>query len=134
MSVKSVPTSRTLSTIGWITLIVIAELISFSLLQSSVEEDNDNRVLYVIIAMIIFGTVVPLAFRETLYDDGNMAVSNLYWIILSHIGTVLLAYIVYKKNINLRDWIAFGILSATIVISLIFPDDNSQPIQRYIRN
>lgn len=134
MSLKSVPTSRTLSTIGWITLIVIAELVSFSLLQSSIEDDNDYKTLYIITAMIIFGTVVPLAFRETLFDDGNMAVSNLYWIILSHIGTVLLAYIVYKKSINLRDWLAFGILFAIILISLIYPDEDSQPIQRYIRN
>ena len=111
--------NQTVRTLGWITVIVIAELISFHYLQRSIEDTN-NKMLNLLIAMIIFGTFVPLAFRQTLFDGGNMAISNLYWIILSHIGTVLLASIIYEKKIKIYDWITFGVLIISVLIPIFY--------------
>jgi hypothetical protein len=111
---------RTLRTVGWVSLIVGAELAAFSLLQRSVDEPT-NKALNVAAAMVLFGTIVPLAFRETLQEGGNMAISNLYWIILSQLGTVALASAVYKKQMHAREWAAFGLVVASAGVAFLAP-------------
>lgn len=111
---------RTLRTVGWVSLIVAAELAAFGLLQRSVDEPS-NKALNVVGAMALFGTVVPLAFRQTLHEDGNMAISNLYWIILSQLGTVALASAVYKKSMHAREWAAFGLVVASAGVAFLAP-------------
>ena len=64
-----------------------------------------------------FGTVVPLAFRETLRISSGIAVSNLYWIILSQVGSVALGAFAFKQTLKPtgkpEDWAAVVLLLAS---------------------
>jgi hypothetical protein len=110
--------TSSLRTILWITCIVIAELVAFALLQTSVDSPK-YATLYIIIAILLFGIVVPIAFRETLKGN-NIAVSNLYWIIGSQIGSVILGYLIFKQNLSRKEYIAiFLLILATLVLFLL---------------
>ena len=93
--------------IFWITLIVILELISFALLQKSLDNEK-NRNAYIITAVILF-SFVPLAFRESLRGT-QIAVSNLYWILLSQIGSIILGYAMFNQKIGSRETISIVLL------------------------
>jgi multidrug transporter EmrE-like cation transporter len=98
----------------WISCIVVAELTAFALLQKSVDSSK-NSALYIGIAMLLFGIVVPLAFRETLKGN-KIAISNLYWIIASQIGAVLLGYFAYKQTLSSREYVAVGLLLLSAIV------------------
>ena len=107
------PTGK-ISTLVWITCIVAAELVAFALLQKTVDSPK-NAALYITISILLFGLVVPLAFRETLKGN-KIAISNLYWIIASQFGSVILGYWVFKQSLSSREYAAIGLLVlATIV-------------------
>lgn len=107
-------TSSLVKTLFWITCIIVAELTSFALLQKSIDS-HKNATLYIIISILLFGIVVPLAFRETLKAN-KIAISNLYWIIGSQIGSVILGYYAFKQNVSRREYVAISLLLlATIV-------------------
>lgn len=122
-SSSSSESSRTLRTVGWVSVIVAAELAAFSLLQRSVGTDvrPSVKALHVAGAMALFGLVVPLAFRETLRGGSNMAVSNLYWIILSQLGTVALGYVAFGQKLLAHEWIAFALLAASAGVAFLSP-------------
>jgi hypothetical protein len=104
------------STFFWITLIVFAELASFWLLQKSVDSSK-NALFYVLCSILLFGIVVPLSFRETLKGT-KLAVSNLYWIIASEIGSVALGLIVFKQSLTVNDYAAVALLSLAAVVQV----------------
>ena len=95
-------------TLLWITLIVAAELTAFALLQNSVDSTK-HAARNITGAILLFGLVVPLAFRQTLRGT-QIAVSNLYWIILSQIGSILLGYFAYNQSLSRKEYIAVGLL------------------------
>jgi multidrug transporter EmrE-like cation transporter len=99
----------------WVTLIVAAELTAFALLQDSVDHHAPGKV---VVAMLLFGIVVTLSFRESL-RGAAIAVSNLYWIILSSLGSVALGYYLYDQKLTSRQYIAVGLLVAATTIQFI---------------
>lgn len=107
--------TSTVKTLLWITCIVVAELTAFILLQKSIESPMHST-LYIIISIILFGLVVPLAFRETLRGN-KIAISNLYWIIASQIGSVILGYWLFNQNLTASEYASiFLLILATIVL------------------
>jgi len=104
------------STLYWIAVIVAAELTSFTLLQKSVDSPH-NAKIYIATAMILFGGVVTLAFRETLRGT-KIAISNLYWIIASEIGSVILGYAVFKQKLKPKDYAAVSLLILATVVQV----------------
>jgi len=107
--------TSTVKTVLWITCIVVAELIAFALLQTSVDSPK-HATWYIIISVLLFGLVVPLAFRETLKGN-KIAVSNLYWIIASQIGSVILGYWLFQQHLSIKEYIAiFLLFIATLVL------------------
>ena len=111
---------KTLRVVGWVTAIVAAELLAFTLLQKSVDSDAKRPAL-ILGAMALFGVVVPLAFRETLREGSAVNVSNLYWILLSQSGAVLLDLLVFKKVIRGKDYISMGLLFASAGAAFLLP-------------
>lgn len=106
--------NKKLKTLFFVTCIVAAELTAFTFLQKSLDSKK-NEMFHLISAILLFGLVVPLAFRETL--RGNpIAIANLYWIIASAIGSVIIGYWVFKQTLSTKDFIAIGLLIiATLV-------------------
>jgi hypothetical protein len=96
------------ATIFWITCIVGAELLAFALLQKSVDSSK-NAYIYITTSILLFGLVVPLAFRETLKGN-KIAISNLYWIIASQIGSVILGYYAFNQSLSTREYFAVALL------------------------
>jgi multidrug transporter EmrE-like cation transporter len=110
--------TSTIKTILWITSIVIAELIAFALLQTSVDSPK-HATLYITISILLFGLVVPIAFRETLKGN-KIAVSNMYWIIASQIGSVILGYWLFQQHLSTKEYIAiFLLILATLVLFVL---------------
>ena len=103
------------STLGWITVVAAAELLAFYLLQTSLTESNP---LYLVGACLLFGIVVPLAFRESLRSGTNVPIANLYWIVFSEIGAVLLAYFVFKQTLSKREMVAIGLLLVSFFLAI----------------
>lgn len=106
--------SEHIRTFFLITCIVAAELTSFALLQKSVDSSK-NAYMNISTSILLFGLVVPLAFRETLKGN-KIAISNLYWIIASQIGSVVLGYYAFNQNLSTREYFAVALLIiATLV-------------------
>jgi multidrug transporter EmrE-like cation transporter len=99
-----------LRTLFYITLIVAAELTAFTLLQYSVDSPK-RAALNITLSILLFGLVVPLAFRETLKGN-KIAIANLYWIIASAIGSIALGYILFNQTLTSKEYIAVGVLIA----------------------
>ena len=107
--------SGNVTTLFWITCIVAAELLAFALLQKSVDSTK-NAAFYITTSILLFGLVVPLAFRETLKGN-QIAISNLYWIIASQIGSMALGYFAFRQTLSLREYSAVGLLIiATLIL------------------
>ena len=109
----------TIRIIAWVTLIVAAELTAFWLLQKSL--DRPKKVAYIAAAVALFGIVVPLAFRQTLREGSDIAVSNLYWIILSQAGSVALGAVAFKQTLSAREWAATALLAASATAAFALP-------------
>ena len=103
--------------IFWITLIVVLELTSFALLQKSLESEK-NKTAYIIISVLLF-SLVPLAFRESLRGS-QIAVSNLYWILLSQIGSIILGYAMFKQKFGSKETISVILLIIAAIVALNF--------------
>jgi multidrug transporter EmrE-like cation transporter len=101
--------------IFWITLIVILELISFTLLQKSLESEK-NKAAYIVISVILF-SLVPLAFRESLRGS-QIAVANLYWILLSQIGSIILGYAIFNQKFGSRETFSVVLLIIAALVTL----------------
>ena len=106
-----------LRTLGWITVIVAAELFAFALLQKSIDS-NSNAIFNTVVACILFGLAVPLAFKETLRDGNQIAAANLYWIILSAIGSILVGYLVFKQQLSRRELLSVPLLIAAVTAQM----------------
>jgi hypothetical protein len=107
--------SGNVTTLFWITCIVAAELLAFALLQKSVDSTK-NAAFYITTSILLFGLVVPLAFRETLKGN-QIAISNLYWILASQIGSMALGYFAFRQTLSLREYSAVGLLLlATLIL------------------
>ena len=109
-----------LTILSWVTVIVVAELIAFSFLQRSVDPkiSSKKQTMYIIIAMLLFGCIVPIAFRETLKTEkSSLQMSNLFWVIFSQLGTILLGYIMFQQNLDKYDWLATILLIASAVVA-----------------
>lgn len=105
-----------LKTLFWVTLIVVAELIAFALLQKSIDTAY-NRNVNVVFSILLFGLVVPLAFRESLRGNA-IAISNLYWIITSLIGSILLGYFAFHQKLAIKDYAAVGLVCVAFAVQI----------------
>ena len=103
---------------AWTSLIVIAELWAFYLLQKNVDEKSSLLSGKVILSVLLFGLVVPYSFRKVLLGGTNVPIANLYWIVLSQIGSVALAYYLLNQKIKLKDWIAISLLILAVIITV----------------
>jgi multidrug transporter EmrE-like cation transporter len=98
----------------WVTVIVAAELLAFALLQKALDDEKQGA-LYTIIACLLFGIIVPLAFKEALASGNMIAAANLYWIVLSQIGSVVLGYWVFKQNLTRKEMVAIPLLLLAVI-------------------
>ena len=101
----------------WITVIVACELTAFALLQKSVESPKYSNT-YVAISILLFGLGVTLAFRETLKGN-KIAVSNLYWIIASSLGSFALGYFVFNQSLGTKEYVGIALLLAATAIQVL---------------
>lgn len=106
------------SALAWTSLIVIAELWAFYLLQKNVDEKASLISGKVIFSILLFGLVVPYSFRKILLGGTHVPIANLYWIVLSQIGSVLLAYYLLNQKIKMKDWIAISLLFLAVIITV----------------
>jgi len=100
----------------WVSFIVAAELIAFWMLQKSVDTPK-HAALYITLSILLFGLIVPLAFRQTLTST-QIAVSNMYWIILSQIGSIVLGYLAFNQKISGRSMVAVVLLFLAVWVQL----------------
>lgn len=110
--------STGLKNLFWVTCIVAAELLAFALLQNSVDNTKHAN-LNIFFAILLFGLVVPLAFRETLRGT-QIAISNLYWIIASSIGSILLGYFAFNQQLKTKEFVAFSLLLLATAVAVFF--------------
>ena len=108
--------SNTIVVIAWALLIVIAELTAFYLIQKSVDEQSGIFSVKMIVSALLFAIVVTYSFRQILYGGTNIPIANLYWVIFSQIGSVLLAYYLFNQKIYIKDWIAVVLLILAVFI------------------
>ena len=106
------------SALAWTSLIVIAELWAFYLLQKNVDENGPLFSGKVIFSVLLFGLVVPYAFRKILMGGTHVPIANLYWIVFSQIGSVALAYFLLNQKIKMKDWIAISLLFLAVIITV----------------
>lgn len=101
---------------GWTSLIVISELLAFYLIQKSVDEESGLNI-GIIISALLFGIIVTFAFRQLLLGGANIPLANLYWIIFSQIGALILAVFFFNQIIYIKDWIATVLLIVALMVS-----------------
>jgi hypothetical protein len=101
--------------LAWASLIVITELIAFYFIQKNVDDQSVWYTASMIFSVLVFGIVVTFSFRQILIGGTNIPLANLYWIILSQLGSVIMAYFIFNQQILTKDWIA----TALIFISLL---------------
>lgn len=65
---------------------------------------------------LLFGLVVPLAFRESL-KGSKIPISNLYWIVLSEIGALALGYFAFKETLNTKQYVAVALLVVAFILA-----------------
>ena len=102
--------------VGWTSLIVASELLAFYLIQKSVDEETGLN-SGVIISALLFGIIVTFAFRQLLLGGANIPLANLYWIIFSQIGALIVASFFFSQAIYIKDWIATVILLIALMVS-----------------
>ena len=104
------------ATIGWTSLIVVSELLAFYLIQKSVDEETGLN-SGVIISSLLFGVILTFSFRQILLGGTNIPLANLYWIIFSQIGALLVASLFFSQSIYTKDWISIVILFIALAVS-----------------
>jgi drug/metabolite transporter (DMT)-like permease len=107
--------TNVLVVLAWAFLIVVAELIAFYLIQQSVDEQSGLNVK-VIVSSLLFGIIVTYSFYQILYGGTNIPIANLYWVILSQLGSILIAYYFFNQTIYTKDWIAVILLFFALII------------------
>lgn len=112
----TIPQSNIIVVLAWALLIVSAELTAFYLIQKSVDEQSGIFNVKMIVSALLFAIVVTYSFRQLLYGGTNIPIANLYWIIFSQIGSVLLAYYLFNQKIYIKDWIAVVLLIFAVFI------------------
>jgi hypothetical protein len=114
--------TQTLVTLLWTSSIVIAELFAFYLIQKNVDEEASWININMIASIFLFGIVVTYSFRQVLLTGTNIPLANLYWIMFSQIGAVIMAYILFSHKIQVKDWIAIALLFVYVVITFFSPN------------
>jgi hypothetical protein len=109
--------SSVIEVLAWTVLIVLSELLAFYLIQKSVDEQSGFNIK-VIFSALLFGVIVTYAFRQILNGGTNIPIANLYWIIFSQIGSIIVAYYFFNQSINLKDWIAIILLFISLLITI----------------
>jgi hypothetical protein len=97
-----------LRTLFFVSCIVAAELTAFGLLQNSVDYSK-HKAFNITLSILLFGLIVPLAFRETLKGN-KIAIANLYWILASAIGSIFVGYFLYDQDLTRKEYISFALL------------------------
>jgi hypothetical protein len=110
--------SKNYSVWFWVTVIVVSELIAFTLLQKSVDSPK-NANTYIAISIFLFGLGVTLPFRETLKGN-KIAVSNLYWIIASSLGSFALGYFAFNQSLGAKEYAGIALLILATAIQVAF--------------
>jgi hypothetical protein len=111
-----------LVTLAWTSSIVIAELIAFYLIQKNVDQQASWINLNMVIAIFLFGIIVTYSFRQVLLNGTNIPLANLYWIIFSQLGAVLMGYFLFDTKIQLKDWIAIVLLFVYVIVTFYYPN------------
>jgi hypothetical protein len=106
-----------LVTLAWTFSIIIAELIAFYLIQKNVDDKESILDYRMIISIFLFGIVVTFSFRQVLLTGTNIPLANLYWIIFSQLGAVIMAYFLFNHTIQIKDWIAIILLFMYVTIT-----------------
>jgi hypothetical protein len=104
-------------TLGWASLIVIAELIAFYLIQKNVDDQSGWFHSNIIISVLLFGIVVTFSFRQILSGGTNIPIANLYWILLSQFGAIIMAFAFFNQQIETKDWIAIVLLFTSFLVT-----------------
>jgi hypothetical protein len=111
-----------LVTLAWTFSIVIAELIAFYLIQKNVDDQEGILNYRMILSIFLFGIIVTFSFRQVLLTGTNIPLANLYWIIFSQIGAVIMGYFLFSAKIQIKDWIAILLLLVYVVVTFYYPN------------
>ena len=110
-------------TLGYTFSIVIAELISFYLIQKNVDEQEGILSYKLFLSIFLLGVIITFSFRQILLNGTNIPIANLYWILFSQLGAIIMAYFAFNQKIQIKDWIAIIFLFVYVIIT--FYDQNS---------
>jgi hypothetical protein len=111
-----------LVTLAWTLSIVTAELIAFYLIQKNVDEQASWINLNMVISIFLFGIIVTYSFRQVLLTGTNIPLANLYWIIFSQLGAVIMAFYFFNQKIQIKDWIAVVLLFVYVIVTFYYPN------------
>ena len=92
---------------GTISMLLLVTLAFFHCQKEAEFEYYGNRTR-VEGRVIEYGTNIPLA--------------NLYWIIFSQIGAVIMGYFLFSAKIQIKDWIAILLLLVYVVVTFYYPN------------
>lgn len=106
----------------WTSIIVFAELVAFYVIQKNVD-DNQAKLFSsrFVVACLLFGLVVPYSFQKVLSGGTNVPLANLYWIVFSQLGSILLGSLLLNQNIKSKDWFAVVLLIGAGAVSVYGP-------------
>ncbi len=110
-----------LVTLAWTLSIVLAELFAFYLIQKNVDDQDSVFNYRMFLSIFLFGIVVTFSFRQVLLTGTNIPLANLYWIIFSQLGAVIMAYILFNQKIQIKDWIAILLLFVYVIVTFFNP-------------
>lgn len=111
-----------LVTLAWTVSIVVAELIAFYLIQKNVDDEESILNYRIYLSIFLFGIVVTISFRQVLLTGTNIPLANLYWIIFSQLGAVIMAYFLFNHKIQIKDWIAILLLFVYVIVTFYYPN------------
>lgn len=112
-----------LTALSYTFCIVIAEIIAFYLIQRNVDEQEGIINYRMFLSIFLLGVIVTFSFRQVLLTGTNIPLANLYWIIFSQLGSIIMAYFLFNQKIQIKDWIAIILLFVYMVIT--FYDQNN---------
>lgn len=109
-----------LITLAWTFCIVIAELIAFYMIQKNIDDQEGIISYRMFLSIFLFGIIVTFSFRQLLLSGTNIPLANLYWIIFSQLGAVIMAYFLFNDKIQIKDWIAIILLFIYLLITFYY--------------
>jgi drug/metabolite transporter (DMT)-like permease len=100
--------------IGFLSLLAVVELGALYSLQRYAKHPNETQ--YLVVAMLIFGTAVPLLLLKNLQYDGIGHV-NFFWNILSTMAAFAMGIFLFGEKLNQLQ--LMGVLVALLGVGLV---------------